>query len=259
MYSLFGAGLHGKNGLNPAISKHIWSTFVSPRLLYGLEILNLKDKHIKQLEQYHQNTLKQLQWLPDRCANVAVYLLLGLQPIELLIDKKILTLFGQITRDRNTLEFEIAQRQIAIHDLNSPSWFSLVRKTLMKYDLPSALTLLQDPIAKKNWKTELDRKMNEKWQKLQNDEKESKSSLKFMSTKFCKIGSAHPLWKSVRSNLLDVHKASIEARILTGTYSLQANRNKFNQIDVNPLCPLCKKEAQDREIILFSNVKALKP
>ena len=247
LYSLFGAGLHGKNGLNPVLSKHIWSTFVTPRSLYGLEIMNLRDKHIKQLEQHQQNILKQLQWLPDRCANVAVYLLLGIEPIELQMDKKVLTLFGQISRDRNSLEYQIAQRQIAIHDINSPSWFSLVRRTLMKYELPSALQLLEDPIPKNQWKKLLDTKMNEKWHNLQREEKVSKSSLKYLSTKFCQIGSAHLLWKSVGSNPLDVQKASVKARILTGSYTLQANRSKFNQHDVNPLCPLCKKDIEDRK------------
>ena len=180
LYSLFGAGLHGKNGMNPTISKHIWTTFVTPRLLYGSEIQNLKDSHIKQLETFQVKTLKQLQWLPDRCANVAVYLLLGAEPIELQIHRRILTLFGQIVRDKSTLEYQIACRQTAIHDIHSSSWFSMVRRILMKYNLPNAHDLLQNPPTKHQWKKCIDNKMNKFWLDKLIMEKEEKSSLKFM-------------------------------------------------------------------------------
>jgi hypothetical protein len=90
------------------------STFATPRLIYATEILHLKDSDIKRLDLFQIKTLKPLQWLPDRCAGSAVYLLIGAEPIQQQIDNKILTLCGQITRDPDTLEFQIAQRQISI-------------------------------------------------------------------------------------------------------------------------------------------------
>ena len=63
LYSLFGAGLHGRNGLNPQISKHIWSTYVVPRFLYDLEIQHLTDQQLNQLSQFQIKSRKQLQWL----------------------------------------------------------------------------------------------------------------------------------------------------------------------------------------------------
>ena len=41
-YSLMGAGFHGGGGLKAAKNAHIWSTFVIPRLLYGVEYQLLK-------------------------------------------------------------------------------------------------------------------------------------------------------------------------------------------------------------------------
>jgi len=93
LYSLFGAGLHGRNGLNPQISKHIWSTYVVPRFHYGLEIQHLTDQRLNQLSQFQTKSLKQLKWLPERCSTAAVYLLLGLETIEALVHMKILVFF----------------------------------------------------------------------------------------------------------------------------------------------------------------------
>jgi hypothetical protein len=92
-----------------------------------------------------------------------VYLLLGAEPIQQQIDKRILTLFGQNSRDPDTLEFQIAQRQISIHEINSTSWFSLVRKHLLQYDLPTALEVLTGPLTKTQWKNMIDKNINQYW------------------------------------------------------------------------------------------------
>ena len=48
----------------------------------------------------------------------------------------------------------------------------------------------------------------------------------------------HPVLKTVRPNPIDVEQAAIKAKILTGTYTLQSNRAKFNQHEVDPTCLL---------------------
>ena len=49
-YSLMGAGFHGGGGLKPSQNGYIWSTFVVPRLLYGLESILLSKKDVECLE-----------------------------------------------------------------------------------------------------------------------------------------------------------------------------------------------------------------
>jgi hypothetical protein len=56
--------------------------------------------------------------------------------------------FGQITRDKESIENQIAYRQIAIYDLNSKSWFSKLKSILAKYNLPDALQRLEHPSKK---------------------------------------------------------------------------------------------------------------
>jgi hypothetical protein len=49
-----------------------------PRLLYGLEITTLKQNEIQKLEIYLKKLLlKQVQNLPERTANEATYLMMG--------------------------------------------------------------------------------------------------------------------------------------------------------------------------------------
>ena len=63
-YSLMGTGFHGVNGVSPQYSISVYTTYVLPRMLYGLDAITLKEKHVKSLEQFHRNILRQLQTLP---------------------------------------------------------------------------------------------------------------------------------------------------------------------------------------------------
>lgn len=63
-YALMGAGLHGQNGLGPAISTHIITKYVIPRLLYGLEATVLLKKQREDITSYYNNLLRRIQGLP---------------------------------------------------------------------------------------------------------------------------------------------------------------------------------------------------
>ncbi|KAK3108897.1 hypothetical protein FSP39_018158 [Pinctada imbricata] len=68
VYSLLGAGLHGCNGISPIISFNMWTTYVTPRMLHGIEMLHIRKKDANDLEMYQRKTLKQFQGLPQNCA-----------------------------------------------------------------------------------------------------------------------------------------------------------------------------------------------
>ena len=73
MYALMGAGAYGNSRLNPLVSSKMWKTFALPRMLYGLEVCNLRQSDIEQLESVQRGILRRIQCLPDRVAIVAVY------------------------------------------------------------------------------------------------------------------------------------------------------------------------------------------
>jgi len=80
------------NGLNPRTSCKIYQVYVVPRLLYGLETLNLQNKDLTALHSFHLSTLKHIQSLPNRTATSAIYLLLGILPINAELHKRQLSL-----------------------------------------------------------------------------------------------------------------------------------------------------------------------
>ena len=250
LYALMGAGLHGRNGVNPKVSLHMYCTFARPRVIYGLEVVNLSRKEISQLENFEIQILRQIQYLPDRCPALAVYSLLGATPISSQIDINALTLFGSIIRSQGSIEKEVAVRQLAIKEEESKSWFIYIRKTLNKYDLPSAYDLLSSPPTRNAWKSAIKEAVNNYWRNEWTLTKSSKNSLRFLSIQDDPTLKPHLIWDSIDSNPRHVKEAVVKARLLTGTYTLQANRHKFNQFEVPPTCKLCHSDPEDRQHFL---------
>ena len=246
LYALFGAGLHGRNGLPPGTSLHIWLAYVEPILLYGLETVLLTKKELDVLLQFERKTLKELQFLPIRTSNAITYLLLGKIPIVATLHKRILTLFGTITRSAECPIREIAIRQLAIKNLDNKSWFSQVRTLLLQYGLPTAYDLILDPFPKNRWKKMLDEAVNNFWEHTLKDEASDKSSLEYINLVHLSIGSVHQVWTTVKPNTFDVQRASVKARLLTGTYMLQTNKAVFNQFKVKATCYLCNDGDETR-------------
>ena len=157
-YSLMGAGLHGGGGLKATLNGHIWSTFVIPRFLYGLEVQLLKNKDIENLEKFQRKCLKQIQGLPDNTSNTACLALLGILPVEVLLHKNLLNMFVNMIRNENSIEYEIAQRQLVMRESPRESIFTHIQSISAQYGLPSVFELLNDPPAKEAWKCTLNHK-----------------------------------------------------------------------------------------------------
>ena len=119
-----GAGLHGLNGVNPKVVVHLIQIYVMPRLLYGLEITSLRQNEMQKLESY----LKKLKTFQKKTANEATYLMMGRIPVIGELHKRILKTFSNIIRKDNSIEKDIALRQLALKGQNSDSWFSKLDK-----------------------------------------------------------------------------------------------------------------------------------
>ena len=230
MYALMGAGMHGKNGLAPHISYQLWMTYVIPRMLYGLEVSTYKISDLSKLDAFQRKTLRQLQFLPEKPipCNQAVYGLLGAKPIPAVVHQAALVHFGNILRSEGSIELDLAQRQLAVKTDKSKSWFIHIKQLLLKYDLPSAYELLDAPPGKMEWKTRVSNAVKLFWDQENRKEASAKSSLKYLNIDALGIGAVHPVWSTLSANTRDVEMAAVKARLLTGTYILQANRARFN-------------------------------
>jgi len=243
-----GAGLHGLNGLSPAVAYKIYYMYVVPRLLSGLEATIVTTHEMVELERFHRFSLRCLQHLPERTPIPAIYCLIGALPIEGQLDMRYLTLFGSIVRRSGSKIYKLAKRQLIMKDPSSYSWFSKITILLYKYGLMSPLDLFVLAPGKEAWKKIVKSAVFSFWRDRLLAVAEEKKSLRF-SNLGAYFGKAHHVWDSAVKNQRDTRRATIKAKLLTGTYMLQGNRavwdaGKHKRAD--PTCPLCHTEAEDR-------------
>jgi hypothetical protein len=247
VYALMGAGLHGLNGLSPVTCLKIYTTYVLPRLISSVETVTLNQNEKNSLETFHRSILRQIQHLPQRTATPAIYLLLGTLPIQAEIDKRKLTLFGSIARDKTSTLCNIAKRQLTMKSLDSKSWFSDLVEISYQYGLPSPHEILESPPSRGKWKSEITSAINYYWGSSLKSVATTKSSLRYLSTQnFHKseIGT-HPLWTSVELSTRDIQRACYQLKMATGTYMLQTHRNIYSKNKEKATCPLCTTGAPE--------------
>jgi hypothetical protein len=81
-YSLLRGGFHGDNGLDVETIVHLCKIYISPVLLYGLELILPTTSSLLLLENFQKKILKQILSLPTCVADIAVNILTGILPIE---------------------------------------------------------------------------------------------------------------------------------------------------------------------------------
>ena len=209
--------------------------------------LYLRKTDFETLEKFQRKSLKQIQGLPDKAPNVVVLALLGILPVRATIHKNSLNLFMNMTRDKSSIEYQIAERQLAMKDSDEKSWFNYIKSILDLYDMPSVYTLLQQDFSKPQWKKLLNSLINSFVEASWKEEAENKTSVKYLNQDKLKVGQCHPVWGTVRSNILDNKRAQLKCKLLTGTYILQGNRAAFNQYTVDPTCKLCGEAPETRQ------------
>jgi hypothetical protein len=251
LYSLLPVGLQGRRGLNPLSNVKLYSCYVLPILTYGLELFQLTVKELESLEAFHNSTLKQILGLPNSSATPVVFILSGILPLEALMHRRTLNMFNTLCGLNGSTEQAIIRRQLVMKDLNSGSWVSYVRRLLAKYDLPSAYLLIENPYSKAAWKRSANRAVNKYWENVICSQASTYSSLKYIRWETYRADIPHLAVEAASTSVTECRRLNVKLRILTGTYSLQANRASTNQHH-SKLCPLCNKSVETRSHFVAS-------
>ena len=241
-YKLLGIGVHGGNGLNPCHSSKILNTYVWSVMLSGTEALVLRRADMDKLEDFYRSTLRRIQNLPQSTANCAVYLLIGVIPVEGLIHLRMLTLFGNITRlgERHPLR-ELALRQLAL--ARPHSWFCHLHKIAELYKINITHALIS-PWKKEHWKEHCRTAVRCHWHRTLLSESYQRTTLRSLIFDHKQI-KPHGCWSACGVYPHLVPAAVTRMRLMTGRAGLkQASWRK------DTTCPLCKKEDETLEHFL---------
>ena len=106
--------------------------------------------------------------------------------------------------------------------------------------------MLYSTPTKGTWKTLLLSRIREHWYTHMYKEANVKSSLRFLSEDTLNVTRPALVWRSALHSNRDTEKSFIKARIMPGTYKLEAHESMYNSA-VSDTCPLCGEETEDRQ------------
>ena len=153
-----------------------------------------------------------------------------------------------VSRSDNPTLQELRKRQDVVQF--PESFFIRVVHIIKKYNLPTPDEM--NRFSKEQCKHMVKCAVRTYWTQELVERAADKSTLERCHLPGLQIGHTHPVWDSVQSDRIDVMRANVKGRMLTGTYLLQSHKNKFN-IDcaVEATCPLCCLEDEDIDHMLL--------
>ena len=193
-YSLMKSGFHGSNGVGPKVSYKIYQSYILPRRIYSMEVLNLNKTETKTLNDFHVDLLRRIQSLPSRTAISAVHLLLGALPLEAELHKKHLSLLYSIINSNNQTFHQLIKRSSVFCEDQLGSFFSRVRVILDKYGLPPMEHLMQELPSKLQWKRQVKAALADYWTRTLVNEGRTRSTLQQCCLEKLEIGKVHRVW-----------------------------------------------------------------
>ena len=213
-----GAG-KGHRG-NPAACINAHQTYCYPVLFSGIPSLVLTNSEINILDHFFEVFLQRLQKLRDKTPDCVVMFLAGQLPGKAVLHLRLLSTFGMICRLPESFLHKIAEYQLTSAKQSSGSWFLQIRDICLMYNLPSPITLLQNTPTKYVYKKLVKSKVVDYWELNLRAEAENlkENSLKYFQADFMSLTTPHLIWSTCGSNPYEVHKAVIQAKMLSGRY-----------------------------------------
>ena len=131
--------------VTPVILSKLYWTVCVPKMMYGLEVSQVKDSDMNKLEQAHGRMAKHIQGLPKQTANCVCIVPLGWLSIEAYLDKmKLLFLWRLLLLSMKSIYKQVAIARICEHinsDYSDVSPIGDMVNIFRKYELMDILTL----------------------------------------------------------------------------------------------------------------------
>ena len=211
-----GIGRHHRG--NPTASLRIQQVYGTPVLLSGLGSLVLSKVELDMIDKHYHSTLQNLMRLHNKTPHCVTFFLAGSLPGIALVHLRILSNFGMITRNPNSILYRLGLEIYAYGKLPPKSWFAQVRNICHLYQLPHPILLMQQPLSKLSFKALVKKTVVQYWEEKFRLDASELPSLKYFCPANMSLTSAHPVWLSASSSSYEVSKATVQAKMLSGRY-----------------------------------------
>ena len=250
-------GLSRRHRANPIAALRAENIFSTPVLYSGIASLYLTKSEIATLAQHLKETTQNILKLHQKTPEPVIFYLAGRLPGEAVLHLRQLTLFGMICRLPNNILHNIAINVLTMAGEKSKNWFTDIKDTCFKYNLPHPLLLLKNPPSKHSFKAMCKANVTDFWQAELRAQSASLKSLRFFKPQFMSLNRPHPIL-SWATDTYKVNKCTTVLRLLSGRFRCGSLTRHFYPNITTGICELCGTEVEDIPHIILPNCTALK-
>ena len=200
------------------------------------------------MKTFHHKILRGVLKLSQRSPSVSLYFLLGELPIEAVLHLDILSLFWSIWANPETKVYLIVKYLLMMSNEKSLTWSAHINVLFRKYNLPDPLTLLNDPVWKKErWKEYLKTMVTVHHERCLRDQAVGNPKLQYLNVSVNGLtGKRHPTLYYIEKTF-EAERARVHIKMLAGDYP--CFKNLARDGNVPPFCRICSHEtiADDRK------------
>ena len=254
MYAKCSSGMN-IHRVSPLSLYTTWRIYAEPILLYFLPVTCIAQTDLKLLENMMLRILRAMQGLPSRTQKAVVYTMIGALPCRLLIAQSVLQFILFMKR---AAECHPVSEYVLLHGaLNDDRSSSILRqweKYLNELNLPSIIQLMENKGQHgKTWKSIFEQAINNQARKMLSEEAINLKSVNWLADLIAKqtcYGPAGAFWPTCRHSVVGRQATGTRIRLLT-EQSLLATGIVRRHIELNEVCPLCRRLPETLEHFLF--------
>ena len=172
----------GVTGLNIKTSTKLYTTYLRPSMVAGLNALVLDDECLKMLQEYEDAFIRGImKSLRSNSSTKPLHLLLGLEPITSVLHKSCFSLFHNIWTHKGNPTHNLCKNILLNNNLKGKYWIKMIEGLCEVYEIPPPLTLWDlDPPTKQEWKKFINQKVETYHQKQLHNKVNSMGSIKYL-------------------------------------------------------------------------------
>ena len=180
--------------------------------------LILNKSETEMIESYLKQTAQNLQKLMDKTPASVVAFLGGTLPGTALLHLKQFSIFGMISRAKNSVLYNHGMHVLTSARSSSSSWFQQIRGLCILYQLPHPVSFLQEPPKPETFKRLVKSRIVDHWEVQLRAKAASLTSAPYFKPSFMSLCKPHPIWSSCGPNPWECNKAVTSCRMLSGKY-----------------------------------------
>ena len=251
-YALFGHRFRSDTPLRIELSKMIWTVYIKPTLLTGLNALTVDKEALKLITDFEHTVLRSIFKVRKKAPVAHLYQISGLEPIEATLHKQVFGLFHNVWKNPDTPCTKLIKVILQSKDkFRLNYWPRHLQALAKRYKIPDPAILINRKHPEKDtWKKYVAQKIEQHHQDILRSKLQIMSTTTFLlDNTIYKYNKEGKRYLHTARNAKQLEAAHLKSLLLAGEYPTRTHEKRVRgKVTDNDNCTHCDLETPDTTI-----------